>query len=191
MPVSRYITYRKTQGFSLLEPLIALLIFTIGLIAIGKLLSNTLAAQTDASQQAHATWFMQDFGAAIVVNRSTEISNNDPLNHAIIPNCATPPTSNCSSDGSCTPAQFAFREQWLLQCGQSNAKNGIFVSNVDYLNQPQIRVTTSNAANLSSQNANRSFNVFLTNRLNLADSSNQSNATKQAGLFVIMPVKTD
>ena len=95
----------NTRGFSLLEVLIALVIFSFGLLALAALMAKGLQHNTSALHRSYASSQAYDMADRIRANHLGAAENRY---HSIPDSLSNP---DCISDG-CTPAQMAQFDHW-------------------------------------------------------------------------------
>ena len=95
----------KTNGFTLLEVLIALVIFSFGLLALAALMAKGLQYNTSALHRSYASTQAYDIADRMRANR---IGITDG-NYKLISGAGTDPV--CITTG-CTPAQMAQYDGW-------------------------------------------------------------------------------
>jgi len=149
-------TYSPNQsGSSLIEVLITLLIFTVGMLGLAALQLNALQGSSDSAQRSQSTWILQDIAERIRANPAGTAAQ-----YAAAPVCANPPTARCADYYSpatsakvaaqnCTAAQMAAFDRWEAQCSYadlaSNTINGRFTSR-DFVTPPAGDITLGVAA---------------------------------------------
>lgn len=126
---------KRASGVSLIEVLIALLVFSIGLQGIASLQYQSVKENFDSTQRTHGVWVAQELISRIQANPDGWSSyvtdpNTDP-NAAPDPasntwseeDCDTPPNPFCADgdpgDGladDCTAAQMAAFDLWDAVC---------------------------------------------------------------------------
>ncbi|OYT96747.1 MAG: type IV pilus modification protein PilV [Pseudomonas sp. PGPPP3] len=139
------------RGSSLIEVLITLLIFTVGLLGFAGLQLNALQSTGDSSQRSQAVWITQELAERMRANAAATI--NDYTSAAT--NCSNLPTQICADHYNpvggakvnatqCIPAQMAAFDVWEAQCSysgtatyqaNSTAANGRYSSR-DFLSTP-------------------------------------------------------
>lgn len=140
-----------SKGSSLIEVLITLLIFAVGLLGFAGLQVNALQSTGDSSQRSQAVWITQELAERVRANSAA--SNNDYT--SVVVNCSNLPAQICADhynpvNGAkvnatqCTPAQMAAFDVWEAQCPYSGtntyqanitAASGRYSSR-DYLSPP-------------------------------------------------------
>lgn len=121
----------KPYGFTLLEMLIAVLIFSIGLLALAKLQISSLRLSDDSLLRSAATLLANDMAERLRANPAaaslgTASPYNNPNNiQAGNPNCLGKDSSGNTNNSSCTPAQMALHDfyEWnaALQGAAANS----------------------------------------------------------------------
>ena len=114
---------RTTQsGSSLIEVLVALLVFSIGMLGLSALQLNALRSVSDSSQRSQSTWILQDIAERIRANPDAPAAS-----FTAVPNCAAIPAPMCADHFkpgtgkvaavNCTAAEMASFDRWEAQCG--------------------------------------------------------------------------
>ncbi|VXC53453.1 Type IV pilus modification protein PilV [Pseudomonas sp. 9AZ] len=145
-----HINSSQQRGSSLIEVLITLLIFTVGMLGLAALQLNALQGSSDSAQRSQSTWVLQDIAERIRANPAGTAAQ-----YAAAPNCANPPVSRCAdyydpatsakvTAQNCTAAQMAAFDRWESQCSYaglaSNTINGRFTSR-DFITPPDNNIT--------------------------------------------------
>lgn len=121
------------RGSSLLEVLITLLVFAVGMLGMAALQLNALQGSADSAQRSQSTWLLQDIAERVRAN-----PEGSAAAYATAPNCAALPAQRCAdyynpstaakvTATNCTAAQMAAFDRWEAQCSYSaiGAFNGI------------------------------------------------------------------
>lgn len=120
----------KVQGgFSMIEVLVTLLVFTIGLLGLAALQLNALQGTADSVQRSHASAVLQELAERIRANPQAGAAS-----YAGDANCAAPPPARCADyrnpatgakvgAANCTPAQMAAFDRWEAQCSYAALDN--------------------------------------------------------------------
>lgn len=112
----------KQHGASLIEVMIALLIFTVGLLGLAAMQLNALQSTTDSGQRSQAAWLMNDLAERMRANPGGTLDN-----YRAAPNCAALPAPVCAdyynpatnakvNAANCSTAQMAAFDRWEAQC---------------------------------------------------------------------------
>lgn len=112
----------KQHGASLIEVMIALLIFTVGLLGLAAMQLNALQSTTDSGQRSQAAWLMNDLAERMRANPGGTLDN-----YRAAPNCAALPATVCAdyynpatnakvNAANCSAAQMAAFDRWEAQC---------------------------------------------------------------------------
>lgn len=112
----------KQHGATLIEVLIALLIFTVGLLGVAAMQLRSLQSIADSGQRSQSVWLMQDF-----IERMRANPDGTATQYATAQNCAALPTRMCAdyfnpSTGAkvnasvCNATQMAAFDAWEAQC---------------------------------------------------------------------------
>ena len=80
------------KGFTLIEVLVTMLIFTIGLLGLAGLQLKALQGSTDSMQRSHATWVINDLADRIYANDNATVADYS----GAAPNCASLPNPVCA-----------------------------------------------------------------------------------------------
>ena len=146
-------------GSSLIEVLITLLIFSIGMLGMAAMQLNALQGTSDSAQRSQSTWILQDIAERIRANPEGTLAN-----YAAAPNCAAVPANRCAdyydpvtgakvNASNCSAAQMAAFDRWEAQCSYSaiatfNTIDGRF-SGRDFMTEPANggTLTVVNASN--------------------------------------------
>lgn len=148
--------HQHQTGSSLIEVLVALLVFSVGMLGLAALQLNALQGASDSSQRSQTTWIMQDIAERFRAN-----PEGTAAAYAAAPNCAALPGAMCADHfnpatgakvqaANCTAAQMATFDRWEAQCSYSaivafNTINGRFNSR-DFISAPADGLTLSVAA---------------------------------------------
>lgn len=115
--------YAKTEaGSSLIEVLVTLLVFTIGMLGLAALQLNALQGSSDSAQRSQSTWLLQDIAERIRAN-----PEGTAAAYATAPACANLPVRACADHynpatsakvnaADCTAAEMAAFDRWEAQC---------------------------------------------------------------------------
>ncbi len=124
---------RQQLGASLIEVLIALVIFAVGLLGFAALQLNALQSSGDSSQRTQATWIVQELAERVRANPEAALAS-----YASAPNCSNLPAQRCAdyynpisgakvNATDCTAAQMAAYDRWEAQCPYSG--NSTYTAN--------------------------------------------------------------
>jgi type IV pilus assembly protein PilV len=119
---------QSCKGSSLIEVLITLLIFAVGLLGFAGLQLNALQSTADSSQRSQAVWISQELAERMRAN--PEASN--AVYSAVVNDCAALPAQICSDHydpvnaakvnaANCTAAQMATFDLWEARCAYSGS----------------------------------------------------------------------
>ena len=119
----------KQRGASLIEVLVALLIFTVGLLGLAAMQLNSLQGTADSGQRSQSVWLMQDF-----IERMRANPDGTAAQYATAPNCAALPARMCADHynpntaakvnaSECNAAQMAAFDTWEAQCSYTAIAN--------------------------------------------------------------------
>lgn len=116
-------SHRKQTGSTLIEVLIALLVFTIGLQGIASMQYQSVKDNFDSTQRSHGVWSAQELINRIRANPAGRAAGNytfpkaNPCGAPPVPYCAD--TSAASAAG-CNTAQMAAFDIWESICPTPN-----------------------------------------------------------------------
>jgi type IV pilus assembly protein PilV len=143
----------NNAGFSMIEVLITILVFAIGLLGVAAMQVQSLKGTADSGQRGKAVWLAQELTERMRAN-PTGVENGDYNNKA---DCGAAPAKMCSNyyDGSssqsavsCKSDEMAAFDLWELACGTYNpSDNGGRKGNtVNFLAGADITVLCSTCA---------------------------------------------
>jgi type IV pilus assembly protein PilV len=102
-------TRRNSRGFSLLELMVAVVVFSIGLIGLGLLLTSAIRANHVGFLHSQATFVAESLADRMRANvAGVWLDAYDGTWDAT----ATAPTVTCAAASPCTPTQVALRDVW-------------------------------------------------------------------------------
>ncbi|MDH1007856.1 type IV pilus modification protein PilV [Pseudomonas nicosulfuronedens] len=115
-------TRNAQHGITMIEVLVTLLVFTVGLLGVAALQLNALKGTADSNQRSQATWVMQELAERMRAN-----SVGAESSYTTAPNCSTLPTTWCADHfnpisgakvnaATCTSDQMAAFDRWEAQC---------------------------------------------------------------------------
>lgn len=118
----------QQRGSSLIEILVTVLIFSIGMLGMAALQLNALRSTSDSNQRAQAVWLAQDLAERIRANPSGSVAEYAGAGNA--PDCTALPTTQCSDRynpatstvvqaTTCTAGQMAQFDRWEAECSYS------------------------------------------------------------------------
>lgn len=113
---------RLQSGTSLIEALVTLLIFTVGLLGFAALQLSALQSSSDSGFRTQATWVVQELAERMRANPDAAVSA-----YTAAVNCAALPPQRCSdyfdpvsgakvNAANCSAAQMATFDRWEAQC---------------------------------------------------------------------------
>lgn len=115
-------SHMTQTGSSLIEVLVALLVFSIGMLGLSALQLNALRSVSDSSQRSQSTWILQDIAERIRANPEAPIASL-----TAVPNCAALPATMCAdyfkpgtgkvAATNCTATEMATFDRWESECG--------------------------------------------------------------------------
>lgn len=148
----------EQKGFTLIEVLVTLLIFTIGLLGLAGLQLKALQGSTDSMQRSHATWIINDLADRIYANDNATVADYS----GAAPNCANLPNPVCADffnaatntqvlGTSCSTTQMAAFDRWEAVCRyrdtatyQANATAiSTRATGTDFLIAPQLNIAAT------------------------------------------------
>lgn len=113
----------RQNGITLVEVLVTLLIFTVGLLGLAGLQLKALQGASDSIQRSQATWIINDLADRIYANENATVADYT----GAAPTCATLPVPACAdmynaatnlrvNGASCTATQMAAFDRWEASC---------------------------------------------------------------------------
>ncbi|MBF6622009.1 MAG: type IV pilus modification protein PilV [Pseudomonas stutzeri] len=119
----------KQHGASLIEVMIALLIFTVGLLGLAAMQLNALQSTSDSGQRSQAAWLMNDLAERMRANPGGTLDN-----YRVAPECDELPATVCAdyynpatnakvNAANCSSAQMAAFDRWEAQCSYAALAN--------------------------------------------------------------------
>ena len=122
-------TGNRQGGFSMIEVLVTLLVFTVGLLGLAALQLNALQGTSDSAQRSQATAVLQDLAERIRAN-----PQGSAADYAAAVNCAALPAVRCADHAnpatgakvnaaSCSAAQMAAFDSWEARCSYAALAN--------------------------------------------------------------------
>ncbi|UXI67183.1 type IV pilus modification protein PilV [Tahibacter amnicola] len=110
-----YTSLKRTRGFSLLEVLVALLIFGLGLLGLAGLLVVSVKTNHSSYLRTQASFLAEGMADRIKANRMALW--NDRYNGDYSAATAAAPTKTCLGAEACSEAEIALRDraQWSAQ----------------------------------------------------------------------------
>jgi type IV pilus assembly protein PilV len=133
------------SGSSLIEVLVALLVFSIGMLGLSALQLNALRGVSDSSQRTQSTWILQDIAERIRANPEAPVAN-----FTAVPDCSALPAKMCAdyyqpgggkvAAGNCSAGEMATFDRWEAECSYAavaafNTIDGRFSSR-DFVSLP-------------------------------------------------------
>ncbi len=103
----------RTNGFTLIEVMVAVLVLSIGLLGIASLQATSLRNNNDASMQTRASYMASDMADRMRANAAS-------VNAYPAATLATPAVGDCTT-ASCTPTQMVDNDvaEWNQQLAQT------------------------------------------------------------------------
>lgn len=120
-----HLHHSQQTGSSLIEVMVTVLIFSIGMLGMAALQLNALRSTSDSSQRSQAIWLVQDIAERMRANPSGSIG--DYTGNGTVPNCAALPATQCAdrynpatsavvNAATCTATQMAAFDRWEATC---------------------------------------------------------------------------
>ncbi|ARU89807.1 type IV pilus modification protein PilV [Pseudomonas sp. M30-35] len=121
---------RFQNGTSLIEALVTLLIFTVGLLGFAALQLSALQSSSDSGFRTQATWVVQELAERMRANPDADVAD-----YTAAVDCAKLPPQRCSdyfdpltgakvNASNCSAAQMAAFDRWEAQCAYGTAYTG-------------------------------------------------------------------
>ncbi len=108
---------RRSQGATLIEVIISVFIFTVGVLAFAGLQSRSIQSTFDNTQRDQVVWLTQSLIDRVRVNKNGGATYETALSDFDLADCSTPATL-CDA-ANCTSAQMATFDVWDLYCRNS------------------------------------------------------------------------
>jgi len=116
---------RFSHGISLIEVLITLFVFTIGMLGFAALQLNALQSTGDSAQRSQSVWILQE-----LAERMRSNSEAGSANYTATVNCSNLPANRCAdyydpltgakvNASVCSAAQMAEFDHWEAECSYS------------------------------------------------------------------------
>ena len=120
---------KHQQGVTLIELMVALFIFSVGLLGFATLQTRSLQESVDSGQRSVALWRTQELSDRIRANSGQLDTYLDSVNNAAI--CESTPTLCAdSSDGNaavCSATQMAVFDAWDVLCNGEDATSDVLI----------------------------------------------------------------
>ncbi len=118
-----------SHGFTLLEVLVALVIFSVGLLGLAGLQMSSVRSNSSAQYRTQATLVLQDLAERMHANTAAVGTNTYSGIDFTTIDCTAPPTPYCADSGgtaaaACSPQEMASFDGWMSFCMASNALPG-------------------------------------------------------------------
>ena len=127
---------QRQYGVTLIELMVALFIFSVGLLGFATLQTRSLQESVDSGQRSVALWRTQELSDRIRANSGQLDIYLNSVNNAAI--CESTPTRCADSpDGSaavCTAEQMAVFDTWDVLCNGEDATSDVLIDSVITLN---------------------------------------------------------
>ena len=124
----------KSQlGITMIELMVSLFIFSIGLLGFATLQTRSLQEGIDSGQRSIALWRSQELSDRIRANADQLDAylasvNNDAICESAAPRCADYLNNGVSTDaGVCTAAEMAIFDTWDVLCNGDDATNDVLI----------------------------------------------------------------
>ncbi len=117
---------QASLGFSLIEALISLVIFSIAILALSSLQIRSFGTVVDLNQRTNMTRAFQDFASRV---RSNPEAVTAYLGTITAGSCGSPPSKRCDdrrggSAAECNAAEMAIFDRYASFCGLAGANSG-------------------------------------------------------------------
>lgn len=178
----------KQHGASLIEVLVALLIFTVGLLGLAAMQLNSLQSTADSGQRSQSVWLMQDF-----IERMRSNPDGTAAQYAAAQDCSALPVRMCADHynpstaakvnaSQCNAAQMAAFDAWEAQCSYAgiaafNTIDARFNSR-DFITPPENNQVISFRNNLLLSVNWQNRSKLATNNQSLDDDESSGNTTE-------------
>ncbi len=158
MAMTAHLNFRRSSqsGFGMIEILVTVLVFAIGLLGLAAMQIQSLKGTSDSGQRSKAVWLAQEMAERMRANPDG-VDDGDylaaPANGS---NCGAAPAKYCSNyydgaatqntGGGCNSQEMATFDVWELACGYNNAGGNNNRGNlVDYLASPTLTLACPGA----------------------------------------------
>lgn len=112
----------RQEGASLIEVMVALLIFTVGLLGLAAMQLGALQSTADSGQRSQSVWLMQD-----LIERMRANPDGTAAQYAAAPDCTALPAKMCADHynpssaakvtaSNCNAQEMATFDTWEAQC---------------------------------------------------------------------------
>lgn len=108
---------RQQRGASLIEVIVSVFIFAVGVLGFASLQSRSIQATFDNTQRDQVVWLSQSLVDRVRVNKPGATTYADELTDFDLADCANP--GNMCDAGTCTATQMATYDVWDLYCRNS------------------------------------------------------------------------
>ena len=157
------ITQRRSAGFSLLEVMVALAIFSVGLLGLGGLLVVSVKTNHSAYNRTQATFLAQSMADRIRANRQGLWTDRFNGNYSAA--TATPPGNTCETTAGCSVNDMILRERAMW-----SAQLAAFLPNVA-ANVNCTQVAGGSAVTSQQQEGDPPFNGLCTIRMTWSEAN--------------------
>ncbi len=120
MLTGKYNAYKSNRGFTLIEALVSLLVFSIGLMGIAGLQMTSLRSSTSAHWHSQATWLAYEMSDRMRANQ-LGVDNGD---YDLVDTASPPSDPGCMLTG-CTPTQMSDLDKYDWSLSIDNLPNGV------------------------------------------------------------------
>jgi len=190
----------KNSGFSMIEVLITILIFAIGLLGVAAMQVQSLKGTADSGQRGKAVWLAQELTERMRANPDAVIAGNYVTGSTKAGACTAAPGKMCSNyfNGSsaveitaaCSAAEMAAFDLWEVACGTYDpaSASGRKGNTIDFLADADISVECTSCADPTAPttpiatDADFSITVLWTGRGSGETAGNSATATDQGGI---------
>ncbi|MCZ4321090.1 type IV pilus modification protein PilV [Pseudomonas anguilliseptica] len=148
---------KNEAGSSMIEVLVTLLVFTVGMLGLAALQLNALQGSSDSAQRSQTTWLLQDIAERIRAN-----PEGTAAAYEAAPDCTALPAKRCAdfynpatsakvAAAQCSASEMAAFDHWESRCSYSaiatyNTINARFTSR-DFISTPTGGASVSIANN--------------------------------------------
>ncbi|MFX4229098.1 MAG: type IV pilus modification protein PilV [Porticoccaceae bacterium] len=108
---------RRQRGASMIEVIVSVFIFAVGVLGFASLQSRSIQATFDNTQRDQVVWLSQSLIDRVRVNKPGATTYASALTDFDFADCSTPPAL-CDA-GTCTSTQMATYDVWDMYCRNS------------------------------------------------------------------------
>lgn len=119
-------SFSANQGFSLIEALISLAIFSIAILGLSGLQIRSFGTVVDLNQRSLVTRVMQDYASRVRSNPSATVDYTGAVSGSL---CASPPNPRCDdrvgvAASECSVSDMASFDKYASFCGLGGSNSG-------------------------------------------------------------------